>query len=470
MLSKRRFKIAHLLVVAAMLHVALSVTIMLVGKSRLMPSQFSEGGIGAFAYDSFLYEAEVERLAKLLKTEGVVAWASSPSELHVRLYSLPYAVVSSWGGFNILIVEPLNLALYLLIITLIYKIGCYAFDHRAGLLAASIVAFWPSLLFHTTQLLRDSFTIVALLALVFGVIKLIQQHSTWQRSLWLLTFVALAAVLNWILRMASWDVGRLILFLSIVGLLIQQWRDKRPWSNTLVKVAALIAIMLLTPQTKALFKNQQSSIRDRDKVAPIAERVQGRNLWETISIRRHGFATTTFGDDRTPVGSNIDADVEFNNPVHILLYLPRAAAIGFLTPFPSMWVEKGNHVGMAGRALSGAEMFLTYVIELLALVGLWSKRKDFIAWLLFLTASAAMVGLALIVTNVGTLYRERYPFWILLAILGSGGALLVCSLRQPKAEGQFVREETPDFGQDEVGARVDSHGEPHGSSVVSKKI
>ena len=32
------------------------------------------------------------------------------------------------------------------------------------------------------------------------------------------------------------------------------------------------------------------------------------------------------------------------------------------------------------------------------------------------------VGLGLVVRNVGTLYRLRYPFWVLLAILGAGGA------------------------------------------------
>jgi hypothetical protein len=31
-----------------------------------------------------------------------------------------------------------------------------------------------------------------------------------------------------------------------------------------------------------------------------------------------------------------------------------------------------------------------------------------------------MVALGLVVANLGTLYRMRYPFWILLVIMGAG--------------------------------------------------
>ena len=42
-------------------------------------------------------------------------------------------------------------------------------------------------------------------------------------------------------------------------------------------------------------------------------------------------------------------------------------------------------------------------------------------WWAALTIFVGMTGLGLIVLNVGTLYRTRYVFWILIVILGAGG-------------------------------------------------
>lgn len=432
MVPKVRFRITHLLLAAATLHAMLSLGISLAGRYKLMPSQFSESGIGAFAYDGFVYQSEITRLARQIKSDGVAAWISSPSELHLKLYSLCYGVVSSHVDFNILTIEPVNLVIYLLVILLVYEIGNNVFGRWPGLLAASVVAFWPSLLLHTTQPLKDSLVILAFLAMVFAATKLLKGGRRLRDTLLLLIYVAVAATANWIIRMASWDVARLVILLTIVALLLRQWRDKQKWSGTVMEVAALTAIIFLIPQTKTLFHNQQHSVRDVNEA--IAEHVQGRDIWERIAIRRRGFAMTTVGDDGISVGSNIDTDSEFNRPMDILFYVPRAVIIGFLAPFPNMWAVKGNRVGLAGRILSGAEMVLTYIIELLAFVGLWSRRKNLVAWLLFLTAFAATVGLGLIVTNVGTLYRERYPFWVLLVMLGAGGASHLLSSESKESE------------------------------------
>jgi hypothetical protein len=128
-------------------------------------------------------------------------------------------------------------------------------------------------------------------------------------------------------------------------------------------------------------------------------------------------------------GSNIDMNVQFHSFADLLRYLPRAAVIGFFAPFPEMWFASGSQVGTAGRLLSGFETILTYMIECLALVGLWRRWNQPGAWLLFLTSAIGVTALGLIVVNIGSLYRVRYPFWMMFVVLGAGGAVSLASRR-----------------------------------------
>lgn len=123
--------------------------------------------------------------------------------------------------------------------------------------------------------------------------------------------------------------------------------------------------------------------------------------------------------------SNIDSNVQLDSTADLIRFLPRAAVIGFFSPFPNMWLATGNHVGSAGRLLSGLETMAMYVVEGLAVVGLWRgsrRRRRLSVWFLWLVAAMGMISLGLVVVNIGALYRMRYLFLILLIILAAEGA------------------------------------------------
>ena len=84
-----------------------------------------------------------------------------------------------------------------------------------------------------------------------------------------------------------------------------------------------------------------------------------------------------------------------------------------------MWFGQGYNVGVVGRLVSGIEMILTYPLELFACVFLWKNRTHLSSWLLLAT-SAGVLALGLIVANIGTLYRMRYPFWTIVVIIAAG--------------------------------------------------
>ena len=125
--------------------------------------------------------------------------------------------------------------------------------------------------------------------------------------------------------------------------------------------------------------------------------------------------------------SNIDTNVNLETNRDLIRYLPRAAVVGLFAPFPNLWFETGNSVGSTGRILSGMETLLMYVFEALAMVGLWRGRRELSVWLPFSIAVMGTLALGLVVVNVGTLYRLRYAFLMLLIVLAAGGIIHIVS-------------------------------------------
>jgi hypothetical protein len=425
-----------LLIAAALLHVSVAAAVLTIGKRGLMPGHFDEKGLGTFASDGFVYQTEAVELCNVLKSQGVIAWATWPTQLHVRLYSLPLAVLSRWTGFSILAIEPLNLIYYLAIVVFIFKLGTLVFDYRAGLLAAGIVALWPSFLLHTTQLLRDPLLIVALLALLLSLTLCLNRDNPWHRGIFLGLAGTAAIVAIRIVRLPMWDMLYAIIGIAVVFLLVQFVRRRRFPVGNVIFALMMVAAMLIVPRFQGAFHNQQV-VNTKRIIVP--EDVQKMPVAEQIAARRQGFALRMGPNGEvvpSEAGSDIDKGDQLRSFADIVRHVPRAALVGLFAPFPNMWFSAGKQVGAGGRLLSGFETALTYMIECLALFGLWSKRKHLAAWLLFLVAALGAVSLGLIVTNIGALYRLRYPFWVLLVVLGAGGAAKLAGAWQQHRTGE----------------------------------
>ena len=425
----------YLLMAAALLHISIAATVLTVGRYQLMPAQFRADGLGEFASDCFPYQEEAADLVEVLKNRGLVAWATWPTQLHVRLYSLPLAAVSRWMGFNVLAIEPLNLLYYLAILTLVFKLGKEVFDYRAGLIAATIVALWPSWLLHTMQLLRDPLLLVVVLILLLAMTRGLKRDYSWHRGALVGIVAALSIVMIRIVRLPMWDLTGAMVGLFGVFLLARLLRDRRVLIGNVALAAIMIAAFAITPHFQSTFRNQQHT-KARRRVLP--EQIQALPVEDQIGLRRHGFGLEAADPERmtSGPGSVIDPDVHLKGRADIIRYLPRAAVIGFFAPFPNMWLSSGTEVGIRGRILSGGETLLTYALEFFALAGLWRARKELAAWLLFIIVVIAVIALGLVVSNVGALYRLRYSFWILIVVLGAGGVMHICGRKSARAVPQ----------------------------------
>ena len=453
--SLSRIRPTYLILLAALLHLILAVIIYTVGSRALLPGMFDPYGTGIFATDTYVYRLETIALSSLLTSQGVGNWLSVSAPFHVKLYSLSYAVFGPVFGFNVLSVELLNLLYYLAILTLVFLLGREVFDRRTGLLAAVLVALWPSLLLHTTQLLRDPLFILAMLALVLVYAKWLKKSQRWPQGLLSGAVGGIVVVVLWANRSNVWDLVVAVVFLGGGLLILSQLRERRvSWGNILglcVLLALTLSVPKLLPEppshvdqsiVRALAQDQDLSVMEGlEEVAsaPADESAPPPSLWNRLWTRiKEGRAR--FKTEYPTAGSNIDTDVQFNSMGDVIRYLPRAVVIGFFAPFPRMWFEAGEMVGVEGRLLSGMETLVMYAVEALALFGLWHSRRRLSAWLLALVASLGLVAFGLVVLNVATLYRMRYTFWILLIIIGAQGAVRLFGMRSENRREERLEE------------------------------
>jgi hypothetical protein len=183
---------------------------------------------------------------------------------------------------------------------------------------------------------------------------------------------------------------------------------------------------VLTPSLRSIFKSQQE-ITIESNPGP-SEAWQKISLIKQINARRKGFQFTV-NDEGNVIpntgASNIDTEIEFHSISDLMRYAPRALAIGMFSPFPNTWFTVGQRADRAGWALAAAETFCIYLLECLAVVGLWRARRRLAVWFLLMFALMGIGSLAIVTSNLGALYRLRYPFLLMVLVIGAGGAVTV---------------------------------------------
>jgi len=429
-LSPRR-----LLIGAAIFHLVVTITIFGLAHHGALPGTFDTNGIAvSFAPDGIGFREEAAKLGDDLARDPVRNWLIATSPFHVKLYSLGFALLGPWLGYTILCAEPLNALCYVAILVLIFNLGQEAFNRRAGLIGAATVALWPSFLLHTTQLLKDPLFLVGMLAFILVNLRLLSRSFSWAKALLTGAGGGLIAFFVWIARDS---MGELLIATVVLGaamLIVRQFREKQSQAANLIGMALMLVVTVGVTRVVPEFHKPdatqgtietitQSNVYPEGVRTTAFERQETPSLnpWSRI-VARAGKVRQKFVIEYPDASSNIDSNVQLTSMADLIRYLPRAAAVGFFAPFPNMWLETGNKVGSAGRLLSGMEGMAMYLIEGLAIVGLWRGRRRFSVWFLWLVAAMGIISLGLVVVNVGALYRLRYIFLLLLIILATGGA------------------------------------------------
>ncbi len=414
--TKPRRILRYLPIVAAVFHLVVTLGIFFAGRAELLPHMFDRDGIAvSFAPDGIRLRPEAAALANELTQGHFLNWLTAESPPHIKLFSICFAALEPFFGYTIISAAPINTLCYVLILVLVFTIGRDAGDSRIGLIAATIVAVWPSFLLHTTQLLKDPLFIMGMLALVLISQRLILKDVSWRSAILISATGGLFAVLIWMLRGNMAALIAITLGCAALMLVARQVAEKNFAPANVMGMVLMMAIIFVLVRVVPTFRAPDTP---RHRAAPPLERIEAATSIEERVQRTRKL----FFDEFPNSSANIDSDVQINSKADLISYLPRAAVIGFFSPFPKMWFASGSQVGATGRRVSGAETAVTYVIEALALVGLFlgpRERRKFSVWFLGLVALSGLTVLGVVVANVGALYRLRYLFVILLIVLAA---------------------------------------------------
>jgi len=423
----------RLMIAAIVFHLLVTTTLFTVGRFALLPGTFDADGLGSFAPDSLRDRPKIVELSNQLTRNDLNQWITVHYPFHLKIYSICFAVFGRLVGFNIIAVEPLNILCYILSLIFVFKLGAAIFDRRAGLIASAVVALWPSILLHTTQFLRDPLFLAGTLSLILIEVNLLSPKLSWRVALLDGVIGGLVNAFLWLIRDNMGELVIAIGFLGLLTLVARQLIERRVLIRNMAGLILLIAIGVLVgrvmprfrdplvpPRTAvAVMQNDQPAL-ETNVDALAAVRAQGPvPRWDLATrVIRNRAEFIRFYPDAV---SSIDRDVTLKTRTDLVRYLPRAAVIGLFAPFPDMWFRKGGHVGTAGRLVSGLETVAMYLVETLAVVGLWLGRRRFSVWFLFAVIMMGTVALGMVVVNVGALYRLRYIFLILIILLAARG-------------------------------------------------
>ena len=187
-------------------------------------------------------------------------------------------------------------------------------------------------------------------------------------------------------------------------------------------------------QVKKLDSTEMQRVSKRTKISEKAQSIvclTGRVSWSSstylpaiIDQRLASLACVreSFRHGTTGAGSNIDADIGFGSMRDIMLYLPRALQIAFFSPFPDQWFAKSVQAGGgAMRLLVIPEMLLLYLALPGIILACFVSEIRVTVMIALLFSVIVVLLYVLVITNMGTLYRLRFPVMLIWILLGGVG-------------------------------------------------
>lgn len=272
----------------------------------------------------------------------------------------------------------------------------------------------PSTLILYSQLHKDIFTLFSLALLLTAFLaKSKINHSA------LIAFSFFTCWLNRPYQLQVFFVGFLFYYVSLY---------------LIKKISAKDFILYFT--FSALFfayLNFQNSVSELPEVKSYSSVRQTENptAWQKTpffpnALDKHFYAISNFRNGMIQLkkenDSSIDVNIRFNSSSDLIKYIPRSLLIGFLAPFPNFWLRSwekttGNN-SVIERTVASLEMLVAYAIYGLFLISLFFKKPEKIIIIQIALITILIIPLALVFTNLGTLYRMRLPYMLtLLTIL-----------------------------------------------------
>lgn len=417
-------------------------------------------GLGFMTGDSIGYHEFAAEIAKRIRSEGWGVWHLRPGS-DIFVLASPSGIASAIYaafGTNPLLLLPFNAAVHAASAVLLVGMLQALFQNTK----VSLIATLPFILFPTaiswhSQLLKDGLYIFGIYAYLGSWIMAAKLTLPLARRLPTIFLLgSLGLVVIWAVRpymLAVLAVTTIAFVMFLIMWTVAQRRSTDNYILRIVEITLLAGCLLavtygvnktdtrpgMSQWTGQELKNSvyvgrplgnsiavYGSIIDAAGVrmckgwtdSPVIPTALSR-LASKIVIIRGGLYDEVYSG----AGSTIDREVCITSSYDLVAYLPRAAQLGLLAPFPSQWIKFDSHGGGVSRMIVGLEMMLSY-LALFALICYGRRffsRPEF--WMLLGFGVSMIVLYALVIPNLGALHRMRYGFLMLLVGMGVGAVL-----------------------------------------------
>ncbi len=394
-------------------------------------------------------------VAERIRSEGWSAWqfrpyGHPPAGIAAAIYALtvsePYVLI------------PLNAALHATAGVTLMRIARYLTDDDfVAMCVALPFVLFPSAMAWYAQIHKEGFYFAGAFLCLYGWI-LLARLSTWQSG-WRpvlagLVWLGAGLALMGLVRIYSFQVMQAMGFIFAVGLtvlfIVRGAKRKLPWKTCVAAIAILFLVPLLlrlapvdsklsykVPETASTAGVTTGGHSTAEMLVKDNWRPSGwlprpiENIYLKLAVQREGWILREPGlEQNQKSGSLIDTDVRLSSVADFVVYLPRATQIAFLAPFPIHWIAPGKSPGGSlMRRVAGAEMIVVYCALLFLPYAVWHWRRKVEMWLPVAFGTMLVLIHAFSTLNIGTLYRQRYGFLMLLVVVGLAGCLKALKLR-----------------------------------------
>jgi hypothetical protein len=396
------------------------------------------------------FHSIAEGLAEEINVKGWSAWelrplGHSPAGIAAAIYALTVA--------EPFVLVPLNAAIHATAGVALMRIARYLTDDDfAAMCAALPFVIFPSAMAWYGQIGKDGFYFAGAFLCLYGWINLARIES-WQSG-WRpvcagLAWLSLGVALMGMVRIYSFQVMQGMGTIFAVGLsvlfIVRGAKGGLPWKSCAAAIAILFMIPLLLMVLPTESRGSAELLNETRGSSEFLAGESGAGAAQTVAqmywrqsdwlpstidtaflrlaVLREGYLSAP-AEHRKAAGSNIDMDVRISSAVGFVMYLPRAIQIGLLAPFPRHWIATGySPGGSLMRRMAGGEMIVVYFSLLFLPYALWHWRNRVEIWLSVTFGTVMVLLYAFVTPNIGTIYRLRYGFVMLLVGIGILAAL-----------------------------------------------
>ena len=386
--------------------------------------------------DSAYFDSVAVEMAQKIKQHGWSSWQLFPNDytgVHVSILSALYV----FFGHDSSLAIPINALFHALGGVLVFMIvvelsSSYLVGLFAGIIASSIFILFPSALNWYGQIHKDGYAIFGVLAMLLIWCKGLKAnpHTRQFFFLILLSFLALCFLVA--IRAYYFKLLLLFVVVAIIAMFVAKvfFKVKSAWVFFLFILLTFAPAQIFLESIGALSQIRSGEVYEaleqtngwKWQVSDLLPKKVDHQLEITAKTRASLIA---FGVS-TEANSMIDIDKVPSSFVEVIDYLPRAFQVALLAPFPTTWLQKVS----VTRLLASAEMIVIY-ISLIGLIPLFIMNRSPQVIFAFFFSSFFLTIYGFIIANVGTLYRVRYPFELIMVLLGVIGWVSYIDKKRP---------------------------------------